>query len=154
MKKFTLCIALAFVLVMGVSSTSLAGVTLDSSGSCNDVYLEVKSMGSGIYEAHGYEFGCGYNDRLATGSLRVAGGVAYFGNISSSGQSGSGTGQSLGSQNAAINLSSKTGSYYYLYTYVSGSAIAGHSGSGTYTMTIGGPQTETSGPLEADEALP
>lgn len=154
MKKFALCIALAFVLVMGVSSTSMAtGVTLDIDGWCNNLWLSVASEASGVYSCHGYEYGCGAVDRMVDGVLHVTGGVAYFGLAGCYG--GVWDFGGLKVEPVVINVSSKQGQGYWSYHYISGGTLTGHGGGpDAYTMTVGVPPQAPAeaGALEPDTA--
>jgi len=148
MKKLGLSVALACAVVLAAFSASLAaGICLDGTA-CNDFYFSVSSQ-AGVYDAHGYEYGCGYSDRLAFGALRVAGGVAYvgFGTVTST----TGDYGQFCNRIYAITLSSKSGTYYYNYFYMYGGVDDGHGGSGSATMTYPcSPQTaETFGPDES-----
>lgn len=151
MKKFALCIALVFVLVMAVSSTSTAaGIKLVISGYCNDFWVNAASEASGVYSCHGYEYGCGYSDRMIDGVLRVAGGYGYFGLLGSYGQGSTTTYGMIKNENLVITLSAKTGSGSYLYVYNTGS----HGGAGSYTMSypVPPPAPAEAGALEPDSA--
>jgi len=133
MKRFALCIALAFLLVLGFTSASMAtGVKLDIGTYCNDLWLSCISEETGVYSAHGYEYGCGYENRLVDGTLRVTGGYAYWGLL------GSYTGFDYGGvkvENVVINLSTKAGDGTWGYFYSSGGAFGTHGGSGSYAMS-------------------
>jgi hypothetical protein len=73
MKKAGLMI-LALVVVVGFAvQTSHAGVIcIDIETYCNDLKLFIDpDTGGGIKGVHGYEYGCGYDDRGVVGTLRV-----------------------------------------------------------------------------------
>lgn len=145
MKKFTLCIALAFVLVMGVSSTSMAaGVQLENSF-CNDIWVAFGAVDAGVYSCHGYEYGCGYEDRFVDGTLRVVGGIAYFGLVGGYGTScAAGDYGCFKNENVAISLSTKTGTGMYEYHYLTSGVPDGHGATGiSYTMTFPVPPPPT-----------
>ena len=40
---------------------------------CNDVLVAYQSVGCGQYSLTGYEYGCGYEDRIVFGAMRVEG---------------------------------------------------------------------------------
>lgn len=133
MKRYALCIALAFVLVLGFSSASMAvGVKLDIDNWGNDLWLSCISEESGIYSAHGYEYGLGYETRLVDGTLRVTGGYAYWGLLGSYAAFDYG---GVKVENVVISLPGRTGSGTYGYFYSSGGVLTSHGGSDTYTMS-------------------
>ena len=140
MKKIVICIALAFVLVMGLSSTSMAAaLRLDASEWCNDYYLGIAKAATNVYDCHGYEYGCGYSNRLVDGVFYVTGGYGYFGLV---GSYGAGDG-SIHMCNAVLTMSTKTGPGVWMYTSVSSS----WGGTGTYTMVY--PAEPPAGATEA-----
>jgi len=155
MKKIGICIALAVVLVLGVSSASMAtGIKLDMDSWCNDMWVSAEKLeGANVYGLHGYEYGCGYEDRLLDGSLRVTGGYAYFGLTGNYGP-GSAGGDSGKQQmvNVIITMSTKTGTGYYSYFYISGGTLTGFGGGPTgFTMSYPQPPPPTA---EAGELGP
>ncbi len=132
------------MVVLTASSSSWAqGVLIDDDDWCNDYWLGLTSVESGIYGAHGYEYGCGYDDRLVAGSLQVVGGIAFVGlrktvpGLADYGMNGF--------DNIAISLSTFTGSGTWSYLYLSGGVPAGHGGPTTYTLSTGGPPLTTEG---------
>lgn len=52
---------------------------LDHIGWCNDAKFSYQSVGGGMYSLTGYEYGCGYDDRLIFGSMRVVGNTLQIG---------------------------------------------------------------------------
>lgn len=131
MKKLGLSVALACAVVLAAFSASLAaGICLDGAA-CNDFYFDAAKVNA-VYETHGYEYGCGYNDRMAFGALRTAGGTAYFGFGTVTSTTGD-YGQFC-SRVYAIDLGTRTGSYYYNYFYMYGGVDDGHGGSGSASM--------------------
>ena len=73
MKKAGLMI-LAFLVVVGLGlRSSQAGVVcIDIESYCNDLKLFISPDTSAkIKEVHGYEYGCGYEDRGVFGTMRV-----------------------------------------------------------------------------------
>ena len=56
-------------------------LSLDRIGSCNDVKVAYQSVGVGMYSLTGYEYGCGYYDRLCFGSMRVVGNTLQIGYV-------------------------------------------------------------------------
>ena len=46
---------------------------LDKVPYCNDVKVAYQSLGCGQYSLTGYEYGCGYEDRIVFGAMRVEG---------------------------------------------------------------------------------
>ena len=73
MKKFVFLTLLTGVFIM-LSMSSGAGqndtlpsrveIRVDMVGPCNDHFFVATMMDPKIYEIHGYEFGCGYNNRF------------------------------------------------------------------------------------------
>jgi hypothetical protein len=45
---------------------------------CNDVKFIVSDVGDGFYACNGYEYGCGYVDRIFDGTARVLGDTVYI----------------------------------------------------------------------------
>jgi hypothetical protein len=142
MRKLALCIALAFVLVMGASSTGLAGVgvAIDKVSFCNDLWLDVDQVvANQVYAITGIEAGtCPSNDAVFTGTVRLAGGTAYFGVVGSYGAIGDGA--ALKSDNFTIAFSNNQGMGSYYYFYASGGAATVFGASGlSYVMSFSGP---------------
>ena len=133
MKKLMALVFMGF-LVFCVAGTSTAGVIFNADLYCNDYYFTFV-QGEGAYLLYGYEFGCGETGRLASGSVQVAGGVVYFGFTGTTANSPN----QLTMRNWAVDLSTYTGNYSYLY--VSESSIFG--GTGTGTMSFGPPQADS-----------
>ena len=77
MKKLGLCVGLACAVVLAFSSAGQAGLCLDNDNFCNDYYFDLVK-GPGAYALHGYEYGCGIDNKVTQGALRVTGGYAYF----------------------------------------------------------------------------
>ena len=165
MKRSVLCIALALAFLLVTVSVGLAQmeasgipvttICLDSLTSCNDCYLSLeRSAPGGVFALHGYEYGCGYQDRLADGSLLFAGGYAYIGLVLSLGSSsGCGDCGSIGARNYVIDLSNMQGEYLYNYVYMNGGVIDGHCGNGEAVMRIGCPPPGTAVTDEPDETI-
>jgi len=156
MKKIKLFVALAFAVALSVSSVSWAGIILDAGGACNDHYLYLDKLETGVYALHGFEYGCGYNDRLLDGSLQSAGGYAYIGLTGITGTSGSGDQGNLSGWNYIITLSSDTGSINLNFFYMSGGSVAGHGFASMPATLIRGAPKPMAGEtgLELDLAFP
>ncbi len=135
MKKFGLSFVLALAVVFSIYSVSWAGLCLDDAIYCNDDFVTM-SKSEGVYSLHGYEAGCGYSDRLMDGSMILAGGYAYIGLTGAFGLSGAGDNGSVAMRHAVVNLSNYSFTNLWNYVYLSGGVIAGHSGSGTGTLSI------------------
>jgi hypothetical protein len=143
MKELVLCIALAFMVMLVASSVSLAendtgiptgGICLDVIGSCNDYYLSLEYSAPGVLALHGYEYGCGDNDRLGHGVMHIIGNYAYIGITCSSG-SGFDYGI-ISNRNYVINLSTKTGTMIYTHVYLSGGSLTGHGGESDVELLV------------------
>lgn len=142
MKKLVLLSLLAGVLlVFGVGNSSSSndalpaqlGIILDIDYYCNDYFLVCNMQSSKIYDAHGYEYGCGYNDRIAHGAVRVAGGYAYFGVEKI--MPGGGT---VGVDHIMIQISTKTGTFGWSYFQASGGGATTWGGSEVGYLYISG----------------
>jgi hypothetical protein len=153
MKKSLLAVSLAFAFVLSVSSVGWSGMCLDAS-SCNDYFLAFSPAESNVFSLHGYEYGCGYFDRISSGSMHLAGGNAYIGITSISGDSGAGDNGSLGNRSYIVDLSTYNGSYYYNYFYITSGAADGHGGSGSADAFLCGDPASVSQQSELDEMVP
>jgi len=156
MKKIKLFVALAFAVALSVSSVSWAGIALNADSFCNDHYLYLDKLETGVYALHGFEYGCGWNDRLLDGSLQATGGVAYIGLACIAGTSGSGDQGNLSGWNYIIDLSSDTGTFNINFFSLSGGAVNGWGyASQAATLVRGAPKplAGESG-LEPDLAFP
>ena len=144
MKKFLfLTLLLGVFIVLSMSSgvvqndalPSTVGILMDMVGACNDHYFVANMMDTNIYELHGYEYGCGYNNRISWGTIHLAGGVAYFAwqDLSTSFDYGN-----TGSFTVPISLSTKTGTGTYMYVYSNGGVLSSHgSASQSYSVSTG-----------------
>jgi hypothetical protein len=113
---------------------STIGVRLDRTTSCNDRYLVLTQLDTNIYEAHGYEYGCGFHARACSGTVHIYGGYAYFSLTENSNGRDYGT---IGSITAPINLSSKTGTGTFMYIYFEDDTLSSHgSGSANFAISI------------------
>ena len=135
MKRKSLCLVLATVFLLSVSSVGSAAICLNGSG-CNDMFLQFAPAGGNVYSLTGNESGCGYDDRLAYGSMVLAGGVAYIGVTQNNGTSVPFDAGSSSNQNYEVSLSSFTGSYLASSTYLSSGVPAGHTWGGSVTLSI------------------
>jgi hypothetical protein len=83
MKKAGLII-LALVAIVGfaVRGSDAGPICIDEVGYCNDLKLFINPHGAGkglkINEVHGYEYGCGYDDRGISGSMKETSTTKYF----------------------------------------------------------------------------
>ena len=101
---------------------------LDQIGWCNDAKLYYQSVGGGMYSLTGYEYGCGYYDRLCFGSMRVVGNTLQIGYVTICAVSC--TPPKLGQTNAQINLITLTGPFQWAWH-------DGPNGSGTAKILTG-----------------
>ncbi len=159
MKKFFYLAFLAGVLLVFSTGNgfiqndalpSTVGVRLDGAGFCNDLYLVCTMLDSKIYDCHGYEYGCGYNDRIAHGALRVAGGYAYFG--VSKEMPGGGF---VSHEHITIQISTKTGTFDYGYFQESSGGVTSWTGTASCTLTVGNDPMalNPSGAVEHDTSI-
>ena len=83
MKKAGLII-LALVVIVGfaVRGSHAGAICIDEVGYCNDIKLFINPHGAGkglkINEVHGYEYGCGWDDRGISGSMKETSTTKYF----------------------------------------------------------------------------
>lgn len=114
-------------------------IYINDSFYCNDAKLAVHPTGvPNWYALNGYEYGCGYKDRIAYGSLWVDGNsirIVYTINTKNSTYT-----PYLGQVNAVINLETLSGSGCWAWHYSSY-----HYGTSKYTLKIG------SGPMSIVE---
>lgn len=120
------------LLAMGViilsCGAALAGtVCLDAVGFCNDLKFQYDTTGiPGLYEINGWEYGCGYTERLIDGTLQVSGSTATF-NFTKGGVI---SGDAFDATYVGtINLSTNSGPYVFTQ---SGAGVG--SGSGTHNV--------------------
>lgn len=148
MKKVFLLIFFSGLLFLMTTNPGLAGLCIDESGTCNDVFLTLDEI-EGVYGLHGYEYGCGHNDRLYDGSLKIAGDNVYYGVVGALGQSAGGDYGMYGYKNGVFSLSNFSGSCYWQYMYLSSGSAAGHGGTADISASLCGPQSpEQSGGLD------
>jgi hypothetical protein len=146
---FALVAIVALLALAGVAAAQStdsginAGVVrcVDAAGSCNDFVLNSVTIAPGYMLLNGYEYGCGYTDRIATGSGRIVGNTMYVGLTVNTGAVGGGGAARLGNRVYTIDRTTGAATYEYSYHYDSY-----HYGSGTGTwgpcpkgLTAGGP---------------
>ena len=130
MKKQFKLFGIAILMIFGITGTSFGFISFDHS-SCNDYIFAITPVGNGIYGLHGYEYGCGADNRQSDGTLVVAGAYAYAGyNTQLPGFDFN----NLGTHTEVITLSTDTGTYIYMYMYLSGGVMSGHGGTGTTVL--------------------
>ena len=146
MKKVLLfSLVLGTLFALGMNSTvgqadtlpGTMGILFERTTSCNDRYVVVNQLDTNIYEAHGYEYGCGNTGYMCTGTVLLAGGYAYFGLTENNNYMDYGQ---IASITAPILLSSRmgTGTYMYIYT-MSGTFQAHGTASAGFAVSIGTP---------------
>lgn len=88
---------------------------LNVDGFCNDFKLVFNQPVAGYATLNGYEYGCGFNDRIATGSGHIVGSTLYIGFTVN--QAAEGSTPRLGNWTATINrqTGAATGEYSYSY---------------------------------------
>jgi hypothetical protein len=131
MKATVFTLILACTLLLSLSGTGRAGICIDQDFFCNDFFLAFSKVESNVYELHGYEYGCGYFDRLMGGAIHLAGGIAYYGLTQASGASCAWDNGCGGSWAAVVTISTGEGTAYWNYYYTNGGSPSGHSGSST-----------------------
>jgi len=153
MKKLIVCVGLVLAVALCGSTAGLAvDICLDNMAYCNDYFLSaVKERTSPVYRCHGYEYDCGYDDRIVTGSVHVVGDYAYFGlTINTSGFDCG----ALGFQTIVIDLTTWTGTGMWNYVYFSGGVLSGHPGGpADFIMSYCSAPQVTSAATEPDNAV-
>jgi hypothetical protein len=78
--SFMLCVLISFaVSAQDFGERGTKGVLLNWDYWCDDMFLWCSSFSKTVYESHGYVYGCGNDTDTVCGSVKVAGGYAYFG---------------------------------------------------------------------------
>ena len=115
------------------SDSAMDGSLLAAAGSgvfcldvpgCNDVKLAYYSVGGGFYGLNGYEYGCGHEERLVDGTMRVEGDTVYIAYTSICGTTT--PTPRIGQINAQLDLRTLTGTAVHAYHY-----DGYHTGTGT-----------------------
>ena len=102
---------------------------------CNDQYYVINQLDTSIYELHGHEYGCGDSGLLCTGTVKLAGGIAYFGWTTTYNYWDNG---SIGVFTAPISLATKSGTGMYMFIYSSSGAVTSHgSNAAIYSISVG-----------------
>ena len=148
MRKFIFIVVVA--LVAGcIAVSASAGILLENTYHCNDFYLEYELIGGGMYDIVGYEYGCGYVDRIGSGAARVVGNYVYFSVVNQIPEYGD-HGQTA-SHFIMIDMGTFLGSGSSNYYYILDGVVAGHGLSDLeYIMSLGGPPTTAAGMVDPD----
>jgi hypothetical protein len=131
MKATVFTMILACTLLFSLAETGRAGICIYQDTFCNDFFVAFSNIESNVYQLHGYENGCGQFDRIVSGSIHVAGGLAYYGLNLAYGSSCGWDNGCGGSWAAVINIGNGTGTGYWNFYYTSGGVRSGHSTSDT-----------------------
>jgi hypothetical protein len=153
MKATCSTLILSCTLLLSMSGVGQAGICIDQTGYCNDFFLAFTRIESNVFQLHGYEYGCGYFDRILSGSIHTAGGYAYYGLSSASGSSCAWDNGCGGSWAAVLNISTGEGTAYWNYYYTSGGSHSGHSGSSSLDSNYCSDPALSAGVTEPDAAL-
>jgi len=130
-------IILACALVCAFSSLSWAGLCLDDDVYCNDFWYAFAPAEAGIYEVHGYEYGCGDYDKSSDGVMHIFGGYAYIGTIGAEGTtSGAGDYGDVVGQFTIIDLATFTGPMDWEYIYSEAGVVAIYGGISDITASM------------------
>jgi hypothetical protein len=130
-------IVLACALVFAVSSASWGGLCLDDDTYCNDFWYAFEAGEAGIYEVHGYEYGCGDMDKSSDGVMHINGGYAYIGTIGAEGTtSGMGDYGDVVGQFTIIDLSTMTGPMDWEYIYLELGTVSIYGGVSSITASL------------------
>lgn len=155
MKKFSLCIVLAFVFALCVSSNLWAtGVCIEDDNFSDAYYLSVTGGGGGVYGAHGYEYGAGYSDTVMHGAIHLAGSYIYVGLNGIAYTYGGGEHGTTFHEVMVLNASTWQGPGKYAYIYEYGGVVSGFGGDTSFTMNYCSPPgiaTGAKGPSQAGE---
>lgn len=123
---------LAVGLLAALPGSAFAQGVCINVGACNDYFFQATKTTSDTWAIDGYEYGCGQDDRLASGVIRLNNGVYNVGFTGANrlfdfGQSVIWSGSFDGSFN---------GTYDVQYLYMSNGTVTGHGASGTITVTL------------------
>ncbi len=110
------------------------GVCLEATDSCTDYYLEIVPEAGDINRVHGYEYGCGTDLDLVSGTMRRTGGTAYIGLTGSKG--GVFDSGYVYQANYVIETLSQSGTYEFFSTYLDAGVLSGSGGGGTAILFI------------------
>ena len=151
MRKVYVSLVLALGTLLVASSFGWAGLCLQPGPYCNADYLALLPAGPGLFELHGYEYGCvGSTEQThSAGTLSLAGNTVYIGLTRAVGPNWTDYSM-IASRHAIMSLSTMSGTYLFNYAYIVGGVIDGHGGSADATMSIcSGPSaTAGAGPNE------
>jgi hypothetical protein len=118
---------------------------IDEQGYCNDVKVIFNRVASGFYTVNGYEYGCGYDDRILDGTARVSGGKVY---ISLTVVTSTSTATPfIGQRFYEITLSTQTGTGTWAWHY------DGYHWGSVDVSFVSCPPAAVEGPFEADSTL-
>ena len=76
MKKLFVFVVL--MVFFGATSASAGGTVCINEQGCNDVKIIFDDVGDGFVTCNGYEYGCGYVDRILDGTARILGNTVYI----------------------------------------------------------------------------
>lgn len=153
MRRWIMIGIVACGVCLAPASAWAVGVCLEASDACNDFFLQVQPEAGDIYRLHGYEYGCGSQTDLVSGTMRLDQGTAYIGLTGSSGTTFD-TG-AVYQRNYVIDTLSQSGTYEYLYLYLADGFIRYQGDSGSAILFVcpdpGGPVQEVGAPHEGVE---
>ena len=140
MKKLFVFVVL--MVFFGATSASAGTVCIDEQEWCNDVKIIFADVGDGFVTCNGYEYGCGFVDRILDGTGRILGNTVYIALTVVT--STSTPTPYIGQKFYEINLATGTGTGTWAYHY-----DGYHNGTSTVSF-VPCPPAITEGALEPD----
>ena len=144
MKQTTFWVLALFVALLALPTTSSAqvepdavyGLCVDMDTWCDDYFFTATSVSDDTYSLTGYNYGCpGFLNTLASGSLRVDGGVLYMAVTGGSNEGEADTTIDM-TLNYEIPYGVFTGTVDYLFTYVYLGILSGHGGGDGASLSV------------------
>ena len=114
MRRIIILLVCVLAVCLMAGSIHAATICIDNIGYCNDVKLTYSDQEGSIIDAYGYEYGCGYNDRLVSGSIHLVGNTAYIG-LTGAANSAAAPNPTLMVKVYTINISTMTGTEAWSY---------------------------------------
>jgi len=79
MRRKIILVVFVFALCLIAGNIHAGTICINEAEWCNDLKMTYSDQEGQIIEMYGYEYGCGYNDRLYSGSVHIVGNIAYIG---------------------------------------------------------------------------
>ena len=123
---------IGYAMLSVAGAAKVAGLCVETGATCNAYYFIRTRETPDTDSIHGYEYGCGFTDRYATGVMRRDGGVWYIGFTGTNHQYDY-TQQVTWS--GEVDAATLEGTYDVLYTYISEGALSAHGIGDTLSIT-------------------